>query len=197
MQEVNLLSEEMAPQSEALTFKDFGFAWALLVALLAAVSCWQAYSNWQLEKTAETTREDIIKINAEIAALQAKGVPQPDAALLQQLDALNSDRNDQLKLIEVLKREPINKGFQDHLKGLASIDMRPLWFESIRFDQGGRQIHLAGYSETAELVPVYLALLSEGGTFSGYEFDGLKIERESDSLVAFEVHGPAGATANE
>jgi hypothetical protein len=197
VQEVNLLSEEMAPQSEAVTLKDFGIAWALLVALLTAVSCWQAYSNWQLEKTAATARKDIQLVNAEIAALQARGVPQADAALLQELKALSDDRNDQLKLVEVLEREPINKGFQNHLEGLARIDMRPIWFESIRFDEGGRKIYLSGYSETAELVPVYLAQLSEGGTFSGYEFDGLKIERESDVLVAFEVHGPSGDAVND
>ena len=74
--------------------------------------------------------------------------------------------------------------------------MRKLWFDDIRLAKGGQEIRLAGYSQTAELVPLYLSMLAEGSAFSGYSFDGLKIKRESNVLVSFEVTGPKG-DANE
>ena len=109
------------------------------------------------------------------------------------LTTLEGKREEQRHLAAVLEKEPINHGFEEHLTDLASIEMRSLWFESISLDHGGKSIELKGFSESAEQVPLYLSMLSEGKAFSGYSFDGLRIKRETDVLVSFQVLGPQQA----
>ncbi len=190
MQEVNLLSEDLKPRDEPFKLRELAIAWTLLILLLGTMSGWQAHSNWSLAQEAKAKRKELALLMEEISTLKDAAVKQPDSLLTQNLAALTIERDDHKKLLAVLEREPVNTGFYGHLRDLARIEMRKLWFDSIALAKGGKQIRLAGYSESAELVPLYLSMLSEGAAFSGYSFDGLQIKRESDVLVSFEVHGP-------
>lgn len=190
MQEVNLLSDELRPRHDPFTLREFGIAWGLLVVLLALISGWQAYTNMQINSSVTVARSELVVLTQEVAALESVAQKQPDSLLVQQLAALTGERDEQKHLLRVLSDEPLNSGFVGHLRDLASIQMRKLWFDSIQLANGGKQIRLAGFSERAELVPLYLSMLAEGRAFSGYSFDGLQIKRESDALVAFEVTGP-------
>lgn len=190
MQEVNLLSDDLRPKHDPFTLREFGIAWGVLVSLLVAMTGWQAYANAEISNNAATLRNELATLTKELSALEAAADKQADSKLVQELAALSSQKDEQQKLLRVLRNEPLNSGFQGHLSDLASIEMPKLWFDSIEFSNGGKQIRLAGYSETAELVPLYLSMLSEGSSFSGYSFDGLQIKRESNVLVSFEVSGP-------
>lgn len=194
MQEVNLLSDELRPRHDPFTLREFGIAWGLLVVLLALMSGWQVYTNRQINANAAAARADLAALTQEVSALESVTRKQPESLLVQQLAALTRERDDQKHLLRVLSNEPLNAGFVGHLRDLASISMRKLWFDTIQLENGGKQIRLAGFSERAELVPLYLSMLAEGSAFSGYSFDGLQIKRESDVLVAFEVTGPQAKT---
>ena len=195
MQEVNLLSEELKPRNDPLTLKEFGLVFGLLVFVLSALTGWQAYSVWGTNNALEMEKQGLIAASQQLNTLKSTAKKQADPALVQRLTALLKERDEQRQLVAFLEKEPMNSGFQHHLKDLARIDMRNLWFESIALTQGGRQIHLSGYSETAEQVPLFLSMLSKGQAFSGYRFDGLKIERKTDALVTFEVHGPIASAS--
>lgn len=194
MQEVNLLSEELKPQYNPLSLKEFAIALGALTIVLAAITSWQAYSLWDINNSLHREKSELLAASQQLNRLENHAERQADPALVQQLAALVKRREEQRQLVTVLEKEPMNSGFQGHLRDLASIDMRNLWFESIALTQGGRQIHMTGFSKAAEQVPLFLSMLSKGKAFSGYRFDGLEIERKTDVLVAFEVHGPIEST---
>ena len=193
MQEVNLLSAELIPQHDPFTLKELGVAVAVMLFFLGSFSAWQAYELWSAQRTAQVSEKKLAFLNQEITQLQSATKKEPDSALIQMLTTLEGKREEQRHLAAVLEKEPINHGFEAHLTDLASIEMRSLWFESISLDHGGKSIELKGFSESAEQVPLYLSMLSEGKAFSGYSFDGLRIKRETDVLVSFQVLGPQEA----
>ena len=194
MQEVNLLSPELVPEHDPFTLRELGIATAVMLLFLSCFSLWQAYGLWKAEQIFEAEEKKLAFLDQEISQLQSATNREPDSALVQMLATLVSKREEQHHLAEVLEKEPINHGFEGHLTDLASIDMRSLWFDSISLDNGGKSISLKGFSESAEQVPLYLSMLSEGQAFAGYSFDGLKIKRETGVLVSFEVLGPQEAS---
>lgn len=190
MQEVNLLSEELKPQHLTFTIRQLFIVWGIVVLLLTLISCWQAYANSLLELELVTKQQQLYAAKEEYSSLQHVTKKQADPALILKLKGMQTLQKEQSQLTAVLDDEPMNSGFQAHLTDLARVNMRNLWLSSISLSEGGKRIHLKGFSSTAERVPLFLSMLSEGSAFTGYPFDGLKIQRETESLVSFEVHGP-------
>ncbi len=190
MQEVNLLSEALQPQRIPLSLKDFSIALGVLTLVLCTITSWQVSIAWNTSAALKVQKDQLVAAGQQLKNLEAKTNIQADPVLVQRLGALTKEREEQRRLVNLLEEEPMNDGFQYHLRDLASIDMRNLWFDSIALTHGGRQIHLSGFSRTAEQVPLFLSMLSEGIGFSGYRFDGLEIKRKTNILVTFEVHGP-------
>jgi len=191
MQEVNLLSEDLIPSNDPFTLRELCIALGLFALLLSSLSGWQSYQAWSTTKQTTKSQQQLAALEQEISQLKAQTDQQVEPALAAELANASQQRDDLRKLSTVLKKESFSSGFHQHLVDLASVHMRKLWFDSIEITKGGQYIRLAGFSEAAELVPLYLSQLSQGDAFAGYKFDGMQIERETDALVSFEVRGPA------
>ena len=106
MQEVNLLSDDLRPQHDPFTLREFGIAWAVLVVLLALVTGWQAYSNALVASELNATQAALSSLGKELQTLEQAANKPADAVLLQELDALVDQRDEQKHLLDVLQKEP-------------------------------------------------------------------------------------------
>lgn len=190
MQHVNLLTPDLRPQREHFTFRKLMLCWAGFSALLLMWSGWNGWNWFELDRNRAALASDVAQLQSANAELAAQAARAPEPELASSVAELRAARVEQELLKELLAKVATSDGFSERLRDLAAFKQQGLWLDSFTFAEGGRQVRLAGYSESADRVPAFLAALSAGKGFNGYNFDGFELRDADNDLLQFEVSGP-------
>ncbi|MFK7916069.1 MAG: PilN domain-containing protein [Pseudomonadales bacterium] len=190
MQNVNLLTPDLRPKREVLALRELLFGWAAFAGLLLLWSGWHGWDWWQLEQDRAALARDVQALQRANDELSLQASKQPEPALTSSVAQLRAARVEQQLLSELLATVATSDGFSERLRDLAQFKQPGLWLDSFVFADGGNKVRLTGFSETADRVPQFLAGLSGGSGFSGYNFDGFELRDADNELLRFEVTGP-------
>lgn len=83
----------------------------------------------------------------------------------------------------------LERGFAEHLAGLARQNIQGMWFTEIQLRQGGQELALKGQTRKPEFVPRYIRKLVHEPVFSGHEFRvfRLNVPEQKQHLLEFEL----------
>lgn len=190
MQDVNLLTPDLRPKREVLALRQMLMGWGAFAGVLLLWSGWYAWDWWQLDQDRAALAQDVQALQRANDELSLQASKQPEPALTHSVAELRAARIEQQYLSELLKNVATSDGFSERLRDLARFKQPGLWLDSFVFAEGGSKVRLTGYSESADRVPQFLAGLSGGGGFSGYDFDGFELRDAENELLRFEVTGP-------
>lgn len=190
MQHVNLLTPDLRPKREVFTLSDLMMLWGAFAFVLLLWSGWHGWDWWQLDRDREILAEDVRQLQDANAELARQAAKEPEPALKTSVEQLRAARVEQEILTKLLASVATSDGFSERLRDLAQFKQPGLWLDSFTFAQGGRKVRLTGFSESADRVPQFLAGLSGGSGFSGYNFDGFELRDADNELLRFEVTGP-------
>lgn len=164
----------------------------LLVFILVTFFSWQDQQKLQQELHALTAQHgQMAQRLAQVKGLDNEGQLE---SLQTEVTALTSLLAQRQSTLSGIKAEGVanGTGFSAYMQGLARQHFDGLWLTSIRLQQGGARIGLAGYAGEPDMVPRYIRRLGHEVAFAGTEFDAFNLEKtNTNSAVAFDVHAIA------
>ncbi|HEB28365.1 MAG TPA: hypothetical protein ENI05_11425 [Porticoccus sp.] len=142
-----------------------------------------------LERQQQTITAQLNKLKARKAKLEQ------DDSLEKEIAVLSDDIKFRRQLLASIDptTDPGNtvmeKGFADHLKGLARQSIKGMWFTEIQLQNGGQQLALMGRTRAPEYVPRYLQKLTAENIFSGRQFKvfRMSIPEDENNIMIFEL----------
>ncbi len=184
--QLNLYSIALRPERPALDARRLAaISGASLGLLLVAgvVVGWHARAadarvdRLEARRAAESTRV------VELAALHPPR--QADARLEAGVARLEAERAAKQELLSRLGNERLGnqRGFSEHVAGLARRRVEGIWLRRIELAAGGSSLHLAGGALAPELVPRFLDALGEEDAFAGQAFRALRLAQSEGSLA--------------
>jgi hypothetical protein len=195
MQQVNLLTEELAPKRDPLMGVHLLMVWGAFVGLLAVFTGWQGITMSWMESDLTAVKSEVQQIQSQNANLKSSA-EQRSAALESDLERLRREQIERMELVAILSGHRVQDGFSGHLTSLARAHVEGLWLSEIRFDQtldqDSNNIHLKGAALAPQRVPEYLLNIADDQHFAGQRFDQFLLEVE-EGLVEFELVGIGAA----
>lgn len=186
-QQINLYLDEFRRRTDPLDAKHIGIGMVVLLVILAAISAglvWQAREVeariTELERERDTAQAELTRKQERLQSLQAE---QDDDGELRRLRAELAAKQ---QLVDYLEsgRFGTRGGFSGHLEALARNRVQNLWLARVELRSGGKSLRVAGHALEPETVPSFLSGLAGQGSFSGYRFRTMRIDRtdEGDRL---------------
>jgi hypothetical protein len=183
-QQINLYLPEFRRKKDWLDLNNMVALIGGLVVVLALVSAVEYWDLSGLRAGLEQRQQERADLVAETNQLEASyGVQSEDASLRAEVNALEADLVNKEVLLGFLDGRNIGstEGFSEFLADLARYHLAGLRLTGVNLSGGGNSIVLDGEVINAELVPLYLQNLRRGQSFTGKEFESLRI---SDAEVA-------------
>lgn len=195
MQQVNLLSAELMPKRESLTFQQLLLFWGVFAGLLVIVSAWNGYETWRLATTQQSTAEQGRALLAANEQLKASFSSTPDPELEARVNELRMEQAERAALMTLLAdyHSAQAVGFSGYLADLSTHSVEGMWLSEISLNAGGRWIALKGKTTDPARVPEFLRRLSDGRSFDGHLFDGFELKETDSGLLEFAIEGPEQA----
>ncbi len=191
-QQVNLLTEDIRPARQHLTFRQLGGMWAAFVVVLLSYSGWQALDLWRLDQARADAGSQLELLRAANVKLSAVAPPVVDPELEREVTALRElhyARQRVMALVENYQDEQVT-GFSGYLDDLADHRVSGMWLSTISFKSGGQWIQLKGVATHPDNVPAFLQQLSAGDSFDGHRFDAFELKEIDTGLLEFDIGGP-------
>jgi hypothetical protein len=189
-QQVNLYQPIFRKQRQVFSARTMAQAILVVAAALLAI---YAYGIWELSGL----DAEVVQLEGREKAFAAQlGRIDPNlganrrAEVDQEIKSLSATLNDQQRLIDVLRDQPLGttQGFSSYLAALGRQHTPLLWLTSLTINVATRAVDLGGRSVRAELVPEYLQHLGAETALAGQRFDRLDIERDKDGTeIEFHV----------
>ncbi|HUL82345.1 MAG TPA: hypothetical protein VL131_09385 [Gammaproteobacteria bacterium] len=189
-QQVNLYQPIFRKQRQVFSARTMAQAILVVAAALLAI---YAYGIWELSGL----DAEVVQLEGREKAFAAQlGRIDPNlganrrAEVDQEIKSLSATLNDQQRLIDVLRDQPLGttQGFSSYLAALGRQHTPLLWLTSLTINGATRAVDLGGRSVRAELVPEYLQHLGAETALAGQRFDRLDIERDKDGAeIEFHV----------
>lgn len=153
---------------------------AIALLLVTGVEFWEVYG---LELELEQKRQERTELAAETQQLiNSFGAQSESEEMRLAVNGLEEEIQGKEILLSFLDGRNIGttEGFSEYLADLARYHVAGLRLTSVRLSNGGNQINLDGEVLNAELVPLYLRNLRRGQSFTGKEFEMLRIKEAED-----------------
>ncbi|MCR8923044.1 hypothetical protein NO559_09685 [Dasania sp. GY-MA-18] len=164
----------------------------LLVLVYAGLLWQQAGLNQDLQQR-RAEQAELVKV---VDALNAKKqAAENNSSLINELASLESAIRFRRQLLASIDPDDQyqQKGFSEHLNGLARQQLQGLWFTEIILGKQGGQMALVGYTLKPEYLPQYVQRLSQEQVFNGQQFNVLRMaqaEKQRNAL-RFEMRAAA------
>lgn len=191
-QQVNLLTEEVKPRIQPMTFPQLMGAWAAMVGLLLLVSGGDGLSLWELASQHEDTTAQWRTLRDANSLLKARVSEHADPALRMEVENMRERRAEQRRLMDLLfgYESTQSDGFSRYLSDLAEFRVKGMWLRQITLNQGGARIHLSGSTTNPEVIPLFLKQLSRGASFRGHRFQNFELRENDEGVLEFDISDP-------
>ncbi len=160
------------------------------VMILVAITLWLGQIGLQSEL--ESLQQEQQAVAAELERQKAeKARLENDPELDREIERLKRNVEFRQRLLANIAPEGkmLEKGFADHLSGLARQTMDGLWFTEIQLQSGGQEMALLGRTRDPAFLPKYLQKLSGENVFAGHNFRvfRMNVPTERKDLLDFEL----------
>ena len=196
-QQINLYAPSFRKPKKHFTARTMLEATVLVIVGLATL---YVYARFQVNALAREARvfDERVRVGLE-RVKQLPGAPAaPDD---KPLDARIAQLDSQLRSAEQLLGQPgmsrSDTSYAEPLKALARHRVEGVWLTSITLAGDGGELSLAGRALRAELVPQYIARLSNDPAMRGRRFATLAIERDAPAKKDGAPKGEVAAKAPE
>ncbi|WP_019528142.1 PilN domain-containing protein [Dasania marina] len=165
----------------------------LVLVLVYVIALWQQTG---LNQALQQGRAQQAELAKQVEGLSAKKQAQENnSTLVNELAVLESAIRFRRQLLASIdpSDQYQQKGFSEHLSGLARQQLQGLWFTEIILGKQGGQMALMGYTLKPEYLPQYMQRLSQESVFSGQQFNVLRMaqaEKQRNAL-RFEIRAAA------
>lgn len=197
MQNINLYQPAQAAVDGRPAPRLLALAGLALLLAIALDGGWHYWRLQQLQAEVDAGRQAAEQAEAALAARRASfREPQADPRLPPQLAALEAESRQLQRLGEHLQGllAERSSGFSGPLDALAERHLAGVWLDTIRLEQGGRDLLLEGASQQAELLPGYLASLGRSPAFAGRQFARFDLDRDDAGVLRFRLASQAAAS---
>jgi Tfp pilus assembly protein PilN len=167
---------------------------AAVVVVVVLVYILLLFTNHASDGQRASLQQQQQQMEVQLEQLRAKKTRlQQDEALSTEITVLRDEIKFRRQLLASIDPNSalLEKGFADHLEGLARQTIRGMWFTEIQLQQGGRQLALTGRARAPEYVPQFLQKLAVEPVFSGHQFRVFKLnvpeQQEHQYLLDFEL----------
>jgi len=177
-QQINLYLPEFRQKKDWVTLNNMLSLLVLMIAVLLLITASEYWQTFNLNSELAEKQQARTELTSETERLrQSFGEQSEDPALRLQVNALENELQSKEVLIGFLDGRNIGStsGFSEYLADLARFHLAGLRLTSLKLNGGGNQIEINGEVLNAELVPLYLQNLRRGQSFSGKEFEMLRI----------------------
>ena len=192
-QQVNLLSADLLPAREWLTFNQFAGVVGATVLALGLTSAAQGARHAYLTAALVTTQQQVAALQTDNAAQRLAREADPEVrSLLASLAALAVEREHDERLLAVVgdRHAADAGGFAGYFEALARNHEAGLWLSKVAIDANSRDIELAGTARDAEEVPAWLGRLRVSPAFATSVFSGLVLTAAPvEDEIGFSVRG--------
>lgn len=146
----------------------YGYGWTKVGALEAEVV--------QLEGRETALMTQLTRMDPALSANRR-------AELEAELKRLNATLENQQRLIEELRKQPLGDaaGFSGYLAALGRQRTPELWLTSLGINGGTGAIELEGRTLRPEIVPEYMQRLGQEAALATQRFDRFEIERDAEN----------------
>jgi len=201
-QQINLYLPAIRKKKDWLSVPNMGLMVGLFVAVLLITSLAKVAGSYGLKSDVEQLQAQVNEaINRSNALVDSYGVQSEDPQLASEVVALEENLNGKKALLSFLDGRDIGNtdGFSEYFADLARYHIKGLRLTSINLRNGGESVFLRGEVSRAENVPLYIQSLRNGDSYSGKNFETLRItnttgDNELDTTMVFDV-ATTGAAA--
>lgn len=179
-QNINLYQPIFRRQKKIFSAETMLTMIALMIAGLVLISVWSQWRYSVLQGRIQQLQEQEDQALERLASLEETLPAQRESpALKRAVETTEAERDLKRRALEVLDDGALGQmdGFSPYLEALGRQRVEPVWLTGIRIDGGGRHLRLAGRTQDASQVPVYLQRLSNEAVYQGTDFRTMEINR--------------------
>ena len=200
-QQINLYLPEFRKTKDFLDFSSsLRIVYGALI-LMVLLSAWLFLTRYLEQRDlAEKRQERDAAVGRTAQLLQDFGDQTEDPRLTNQILALEESLFGKQTLHGFLEGGELGNttGFSEYLADLSRYHIEGLSLTGITLAQGGEQVYLSGQVLRAENVPLYLQSLRNSESFTGKNFETLRIQSsEDDSFSQVLTFDVASKLAND
>jgi hypothetical protein len=196
-QQVNLYQPILGAEKHLFSARAIGIALGALVISLGSLAAYAGWRNARLERTLSSLEHQQA---AELAMSERANATLKPAKSITELDAeaktLSADIASRERALDIVRRgaaDPV-AGFAARLEALARARVEGLWLRRVLVASGDSQLAFQGATVDAQLLPSYLAALSNERAFEGANLDRLTMQaakaEDAPAVAVFEVGAP-------
>lgn len=177
-QQINLLNPALIKQKDLLNLNTIAISLGLLLAMMLA------YDGYAHKKLSSLTLQRS-EVSAQLLATQAQlkqvatlhAPRELDKALLTQIEQLEQQEKMQQQVLQTvsLSSATPDKGYAALMRGFAKQSLESLWLTSFSINSSNDQLNISGRTTQADLVPEYIARLSNEPALKGKSFSALNM----------------------
>ncbi|RJG49970.1 PilN domain-containing protein [Motilimonas pumila] len=185
---VNLYTQDFVKKKEVLSLLQMVYVWA---ALLVLTVLGYSYYQWQLTSARaeqQASANQLQRQQAELEQLnQRVSEHLPSKRLQQELTYKKAELAAKQKLLgAVLGREQLkNNGFAAVLTDLAKLNDKDIRLTQFAIEQGN--VSLSGIAYANDAVPRWVKSFKQSETLAGQEFSLLKVSRDENEELSFQL----------
>lgn len=194
---VNLYPRELRPTYDLLTL-GFALGLWLAAALIIGFWQWQMHQQWTvLQAQEQATATQLAGLRTQVKRQVQQLDREPSQALVEQIQLLQRQIAAQQEVLAMLaQRERTDKpGYASLMDDLARLHHPDIWLTHINMTDD--RIQLEGGTRTAEALPQWLSLLSQGNSLTGTEFATVQLIRDEQENLGFVLSSTAADTIRE
>lgn len=196
-QQVNLYQPILGAEKHLFSARAIGLALLLLVTCLGGLVFYVSWRTTRIERTVvHLQRQEQENLEAaERAGAAVRGtlsMPQLDAEAAELSAAIDNRQ----RVLDVVHRGSVTpgNGFAARLEALAHRQLDGIWLNAVVLGSGDGRLSMSGGTTDSQLLPAYLAALTQETALGGVRFDKLSMRRalpkEAPASTMFEVVGP-------
>lgn len=185
---INLYTAAFIPQRVWLSLPQMLLAWLSVLVLVSMSGVWLAHQQQTVQAQLTQSTAELAKQQQQLSALQAQVAQHTASAQLQKmLQQQQAEFSVKQKLLAAVGRKETFKsaGFAGLLTDLAQINDKDIRLTDIKVNNG--QISLAGMAYSNSAVPRWIGSFQASPTLAGQEFARLKVVRNEQQEMAFEL----------
>lgn len=187
-QRINLYQSALQPVPQRFALPTLVRSCSLVLLVIAGVAGTFQYQLQQQQLQTNKIQAAVQQKSEELANLQqALDNRQPEQALLQQVEQLNTEIAQKQQLLQYLTADQQAQPpqYAAVLQQLSAQDLPQFWLRSFRLGKAG--VEFDGVTRNAALVPQWLRQLGQSPQFSGQQFSAVSFQPLSQDYLQFRV----------
>ncbi|MGF1755290.1 MSHA biogenesis protein MshI [Vibrio makurazakiensis] len=191
--QINLYPKHLKPKKEYFTLTNIVASWVAMSVMLLISYGYIVYQQSHIDSKLASAQQELSQLNNELnenRAKLAKHKPSPEkiAAIARLKRDITSKKGALQAVAQYDDSDQI--GYSGVMTALAKLGRNDISLSKIYMDN--RTLDLSGYASSAGVVPNWVSQFQEDLNLVGRVFEELKISRNEDDVITFELYSQRG-----